>query len=81
MGSVIICDIRTKEEDHRIPSPVTCMTFHPFEFLLAAVRNDGQRCDLYDLEKQKLFLQTDGNSPSHSQMHCQMHFVDSAFSD
>lgn len=65
IGSVIIWDIRTRKkiiEFQEHASPVTCITFHPFEFLLAAGRNDGT-VDLYDLEKQKLISRTDGNSP------------------
>lgn len=65
IGSVIIWDIRTRKkiiESQEHASPVTCITFHPFEFLLAAGRNDGT-VDLYDLEKQKLISRTDANSP------------------
>lgn len=43
-------------------SPVTCIQFHPFEFLLAAGRNDGT-VDLYDLESKQLISRTDRNSP------------------
>lgn len=62
---MIIWDIRTRKkiiEFQEHASPVTCITFHPFEFLLAAGRNDGT-VDLYDLEKQKLISRTDANSP------------------
>lgn len=65
VGSVIIWDIRTRKkviEFQEHASPVTCITFHPFEFLLAAGRNDGT-VDLYDLEAIKLISRTDGNSP------------------
>lgn len=65
VGSVIIWDIKTRKkiiEFQEHASPVTCVTFHPFEFLLAAGRNDGT-VDLYDLEKQALISRTDGNSP------------------
>lgn len=41
-------------------SPVTCITFHPSDFLLAAGRNDGT-VDLYDLETKKLISRSDGN--------------------
>lgn len=43
-------------------SPVTCIQFHPFEFLLAAGRNDGT-VDLYDLERKQLISRTGSNSP------------------
>lgn len=42
-------------------SPVTCIQFHPFEFLIAAGRNDGT-VDLYDLESKTLISRTDSNS-------------------
>lgn len=41
-------------------SPVTCITFHPSDFLLAAGRNDGT-VDLYDLETKSLISRSDGN--------------------
>ena len=41
-------------------SPVTCIKFHPSEFLLAAGRNDGS-IDLYDLESKKLVSRIDRN--------------------
>lgn len=47
-------------------SPVTCITFHPFDLLLAAGRNDGT-VDLYDLEASKLISRTDGHGPFHGQ--------------
>lgn len=34
-------------------SPVTCLQFHPYEFLMAAGRNDGT-VDLYDLESKQM---------------------------
>jgi len=34
-------------------SPVTCLQFHPYEFLMAAGRNDGS-VDLYDLESKQM---------------------------
>lgn len=66
IGSVIVWDIRTENkvmefEEHA--SPVTCITFHPFDFLLAAGRNDGT-VDLYDLEATKLISRTEGHGPS-----------------
>lgn len=60
-GSVIIWDIRTQQriiEFQEHASPVTCIQFHPFEFLLAAGRNDGS-VDLYDLESKKLVSRSD----------------------
>lgn len=42
-------------------SPITCIQFHPFEFLIAAGRNDGT-VDLYDLESKKLISRTDSKS-------------------
>lgn len=34
-------------------SPVTCLQFHPYEFLMACGRNDGS-VDLYDLESKQM---------------------------
>lgn len=42
-------------------SPITCIQFHPFEFLIAAGRNDGT-VDLYDLESKKLISRTGSTS-------------------
>lgn len=41
-------------------SPVTCITFHPSDFILAAGRNDGT-VDLYDLETKSIISRADGN--------------------
>lgn len=63
VGSVIIWDVRTTNkvmEFQETASPVTCITFHPSDFLLAAGRNDGT-VDLYDLETKKLISRSDGN--------------------
>ena len=41
-------------------SPVTCITFHPSDFILAAGRNDGS-VDIYDLETKSIISRADGN--------------------
>lgn len=41
-------------------SPVTCIAFHPSDFILAAGRNDGS-VDLYDLETKAIISRADGN--------------------
>lgn len=48
-------------EFNDITVPVTCIQFHPFDFLLAAGRSDGT-VDLYDLESHKLISHTKVNS-------------------
>lgn len=63
-GCLIIWDIRMRKkiiEFQEHASPITCIQFHPFEFLIAAGRNDGT-VDLYDLESTNLICRTDGNS-------------------
>lgn len=63
-GCVIIWDIRMSNkliEFVENASPVTCLQFHPFEFLLAAGRNDGT-VDLYDLESKQMISRTKTNS-------------------
>lgn len=62
-GSIIIWDIRTTNkvmEFQETASPVTCITFHPSDFILAAGRNDGT-VDLYDLETKSIISRADGN--------------------
>ncbi|KAH8408915.1 hypothetical protein KR009_003756, partial [Drosophila setifemur] len=61
-GSILIWDIRkSKQIMEFIADPpakaITCIQFHPFEFLLAAGRVDGTVC-IYDLEHQQLVSQT-----------------------
>ncbi|EDV99881.1 GH12154 [Drosophila grimshawi] len=57
-GSILIWDIRkSKQIMEFAPEPpamaITCIQFHPFEFLLAAGRVDGS-VSIYDLEHQQL---------------------------
>ncbi|XP_043067265.1 katanin p80 WD40 repeat-containing subunit B1 [Drosophila bipectinata] len=61
-GSIIIWDIRkSKQIMEFLAEPparaITCIQFHPFEFLLAAGRVDGT-VSIYDLEHQQLVSQT-----------------------
>ncbi|XP_044317012.1 katanin p80 WD40 repeat-containing subunit B1 isoform X2 [Drosophila rhopaloa] len=61
-GSILIWDIRkSKQIMEFIAEPpvtaITCVQFHPFEFLLAAGRIDGT-VSIYDLEHQQLVSQT-----------------------
>ncbi|KAH8366655.1 hypothetical protein KR084_010419, partial [Drosophila pseudotakahashii] len=61
-GSILIWDIRkSKQIMEFIADPpvtaITCVQFHPFEFLLAAGRIDGT-ISIYDLEHQQLVSQT-----------------------
>ncbi|XP_017964543.1 katanin p80 WD40 repeat-containing subunit B1 [Drosophila navojoa] len=61
-GSILIWDIRkSKQIMEFIAEPpvtaITCIQFHPFEFLLAAGRVDGT-VSIYDLEHQLLVSQT-----------------------
>ncbi|KAH8238319.1 hypothetical protein KR032_003647 [Drosophila birchii] len=61
-GSILIWDIRkSKQIMEFIAEPpvtaITCIQFHPFEFLLAAGRVDGT-VSIYDLEQQQLVSQT-----------------------
>ncbi|XP_004527166.1 katanin p80 WD40 repeat-containing subunit B1 isoform X2 [Ceratitis capitata] len=65
-GSVIIWDIRkSKQIMEFIEQPpaaaITCIQFHPFEFLLAVGRVDGTVC-IYDLESQVRISQTETES-------------------
>ncbi|BFG01579.1 katanin p80 WD40 repeat-containing subunit B1 [Drosophila madeirensis] len=61
-GSILIWDIRkSKQIMEFIAEPpvtaITCIQFHPFEFLLAAGRIDGT-VSIYDLEHKQLVSQT-----------------------
>ncbi|XP_017120551.1 katanin p80 WD40 repeat-containing subunit B1 isoform X2 [Drosophila elegans] len=61
-GSILIWDIRKSKqimEFIAVPpvTAITCVQFHPFEFLLAAGRIDGT-VSIYDLEHQQLVSQT-----------------------
>ncbi|KAH8397895.1 hypothetical protein KR222_005227, partial [Zaprionus bogoriensis] len=61
-GSILIWDIRKSKQimEFMAEPPVTaitCIQFHPFEFLLAAGRVDGT-VSIYDLEHQQLVSQT-----------------------
>lgn len=64
-GSVILWDIRKSkllmEFTEKEPA-VTCIQFHPFEFLLAAGRIDGT-VSIYDLESKIRISKTDTPSP------------------
>lgn len=64
-GSVIIWDIRKSKllMDFTEKEPaVTCIQFHPFEFLLAVGRIDGT-ISIYDLESQIRISKTDAPTP------------------
>ncbi|XP_017852494.1 katanin p80 WD40 repeat-containing subunit B1 [Drosophila busckii] len=61
-GSILIWDIRKSKQimefiDEPPVTAITCIQFHPFEFLLAAGRVDGT-VSIYDLEHQQLVSQT-----------------------
>ncbi|EDW82197.1 uncharacterized protein Dwil_GK25250 [Drosophila willistoni] len=61
-GSILIWDIRKSQQIMEFlaeppKTPITCIQFHPFEFLLAAGRADGT-VSIYDLEHQQLVSQT-----------------------
>ncbi|XP_023305045.2 katanin p80 WD40 repeat-containing subunit B1 isoform X1 [Lucilia cuprina] len=65
-GSVIIWDIRKSKQimefcDQPAGAAITCIQFHPFEFLLAVGRVDGTVC-IYDLETKSRITQTDSTS-------------------
>ncbi|XP_073827855.1 katanin p80 isoform X3 [Musca autumnalis] len=65
-GSVIIWDIRKSKEimeicDKPAGAAITCIQFHPFEFLLAVGRVDGT-VNIYDLETQLCVTRTDATS-------------------
>lgn len=64
-GSVIIWDIRMSKQlieftDHS--AAITCIEYHPYEFLLASGRSDG-KVDFYDLEKNKLISPAETKRP------------------
>ncbi|XP_030379353.1 katanin p80 WD40 repeat-containing subunit B1 [Scaptodrosophila lebanonensis] len=70
-GSIIIWDIRkSKQIMEFVEEPpvaaITCIQFHPFEFLLVAGRVNGTVC-IYDLEHQKLISKTDNSSQFYGQ--------------
>ncbi|XP_061392348.1 katanin p80 WD40 repeat-containing subunit B1 [Musca vetustissima] len=65
-GSVIIWDIRKSKQimefcDKPAGAAITCIQFHPFEFLLAVGRVDGT-VSIYDLETQLCVTRTDATS-------------------
>ncbi|XP_005178260.1 katanin p80 WD40 repeat-containing subunit B1 isoform X2 [Musca domestica] len=65
-GSVIIWDIRKSKQimelcDKPPGAAITCIQFHPFEFLLAVGRVDGT-VSIYDLETQLCVTRTDATS-------------------
>nr|XP_014086027.2 katanin p80 WD40 repeat-containing subunit B1 isoform X1 [Bactrocera oleae] len=65
-GSVIIWDIRKSKQimefsEHPPAAAITCIQFHPFEFLLAVGRVDGT-ISIYDLESQSRISQTETES-------------------
>ncbi|XP_067634521.1 katanin p80 WD40 repeat-containing subunit B1 isoform X2 [Eurosta solidaginis] len=65
-GSVIIWDIRKSKQimeftEQPPAAAITCIQFHPFEFLLAVGRVDGTVC-IYDLESQVRISQTETES-------------------
>jgi katanin p80 WD40 repeat-containing subunit B1 len=71
-GCVIIWDIRMSNkliEFIENGSPVTCLQFHPYEFLLAAGRNDGT-VDLYDLESKQMISRTERNDSGGNSVKC-----------
>lgn len=50
-------------------SPVTCLQFHPYEFLLAAGRNDGS-VDLYDLESKQMISRIERREAGGNSVKC-----------
>lgn len=50
-------------------SPVTCLQFHPFEFLIAAGRNDGS-VDLYDLESKQMISRIERREAGGNSVKC-----------
>ncbi|KAL9880201.1 katanin p80 isoform 3-T3 [Glossina fuscipes fuscipes] len=65
-GSVIIWDIRKSKQimefcEQPAAAAISCIQFHPFEFLLAVGRMDGTIC-IYDLETQLRVTRTDATS-------------------
>lgn len=65
-GCVIIWDIRKSKQimefcEQPPCAAITCIQFHPFEFLLAIGRADGVVC-MYDLENKTLITTTTSSS-------------------
>uniref|UniRef100_A0A1A9WVS0 Katanin p80 subunit C-terminal domain-containing protein n=1 Tax=Glossina brevipalpis TaxID=37001 RepID=A0A1A9WVS0_9MUSC len=65
-GSVIIWDIRKSKQimefcEQPAAAAISCIQFHPFEFLLAVGRMDGTIC-IYDLETQLQVTRTNAAS-------------------
>lgn len=50
-------------------SPVTCLQFHPYEFLMAAGRNDGS-IDLYDLESKQMISRVESRDAGGNPVKC-----------
>lgn len=50
-------------------SPVTCLQFHPYEFLMAAGRNDGS-VDLYDLESRQMISRIERREAGGNSVKC-----------
>lgn len=50
-------------------SPVTCLQFHPYEFLMAAGRNDGS-VDLYDLESKQMISRVECRDAGGNSVKC-----------
>lgn len=50
-------------------SPVTCLQFHPYEFLMAAGRNDGS-VDLYDLESKTMISRIERREAGGNSVKC-----------
>jgi katanin p80 WD40 repeat-containing subunit B1 len=72
LGSVIIWDIRMSNkllEFIENGSPVTCLQFHPYEFLMAAGRNDGS-VDLYDLESKQMISRIERREAGGNSVKC-----------
>jgi katanin p80 WD40 repeat-containing subunit B1 len=72
LGSVIIWDIRMSNkllEFIENGSPVTCLQFHPYEFLMAAGRNDGT-VDLYDLESKQMISRIERREAGGNSVKC-----------
>lgn len=72
LGCVIIWDIRMSNkllEFIENGSPVTCLQFHPYEFLMAAGRNDGS-VDLYDLESKQMISRVECRDAGGNSVKC-----------
>lgn len=72
LGSVIIWDVRMSNkllEFIENGSPVTCLQFHPYEFLMAAGRNDGS-VDLYDLESKQMISRIERHEAGGNSVKC-----------